>query len=445
MTPLVEAVRAYQARRLSPFHMPGHKGKALFCAGLPWEWDITEVEGVDSLYQAAGPIARAEARYARLYGARASLLSAGGATLCIQAMLRLAVGPGEVVIASRSIHSSAVGAMALLGAVPHWIWPNQAEMDTGLPGVALPVTTGQISAALDRCPGAAAVYLTSPDYFGQLSDIGGAAALCRDRGIPLLVDNAHGAHLAFLPGGSRHPIALGASLSADSLHKTLPVLTGGALLHVGEDRFVPGAKGAMALFGSTSPSYPIMLSADGALDYVENDLPRLLPPVLDQVAALGELAARQGFAQPLGRDPMRLTIGYAPLGWRDGEFGAYLRQKGIEPEFLGGGVCVLMASPQNSREDFCRLERALADCGPKGPSLEPGGLLPPTQARLTLREALFAPSQVIPVEEAVGRTAAAVCSACPPGIPVAVPGEILTQAAVCLLKNSGVPAVSVVK
>ncbi len=444
-TPLWDAVERFRKKKRSPFHMPGHKYNPPYDMGSLFDHDITEVDGVDSLYHAAGPILKTEKNYAKLYGSRASFLSAGGSTLCIQAMLALAAPRGKRVILSRMVHSSAVSAMALLGLEPYWIWPEVASSDQeGLPGMALPLTIRQISAALNDCPDAACVYLTSPDYMGQMEPVSAIAQLCRAAGVLLLVDNAHGAHLPFLQGW-QHPIQQGADLCCDSLHKSLPVLTGGAMLHVANQELVPCARQAMALFGSTSPSYPIMLSVDLAYPYLKHHYAQEAAPVAAELGRLRRELRRQGFAIAQ-TEPMRITLEYRSLGYSDADFGRWLRSHRVEPEFLEGGVCVLLASPRSTLKDLANMEKALREL-PRLEPLKPLCFLPqPPPVRMPLRQAALAPRVVLPLgEKLAGRVAALPVSTCPPGIPLVVPGEELTPALIAHLKKSGVKNVCVVK
>lgn len=444
-TPLWDAVERFRKKKRSAFHMPGHKYNPPYDMGVLFDHDITEVEGVDSLYHAAGPILKTEKNYARLYGSRASFLSAGGSTLCIQAMLALVAPRGKKVILSRMVHSSAVAAMALLGLEPHWIWPKVAQTpEEGLPGMALPITIRQISAALNECPDAAAVYLTSPDYMGQTEPIPAIAQLCKAAGVPLLVDNAHGAHLPFLAGWE-HPIRQGADMCCDSLHKTLPVLTGAAMLHVADPDFVPCARQAMALFGSTSPSYPIMLSADLAFPYLKHSYAQEAAPVAAELNRLRRELKNQGFALAK-TEPMRITLEFRSLGYDDAEFGHWLRSHKVEPEFLEGGVCVLLASPRSTLKDIANLETALRQL-PRLEPRKPLTFLPqPPPVRMTMRQAALAPRAVLPLgEKLVGRIAALPVSTCPPGIPLVVPGEEITPGLLLHLKKSGVKNLCVVQ
>ena len=227
MNPLENALNEYIGKDLSRFHMPGHKGAENFPEYF--KYDITEVEGADSLYESSEAIFETEKRFAKIYGAGASLLSAGGSTLCIQAMLATVLNPGDKFIIARNCHASAVNTIALLDLEPIWINPRDLRAAEKI---------------FEENRDIKAVYLTSPDYFGVMSDIEAFSKLAHEHGAKLLVDNAHGAHLHFTPI-EMHPIALGADMCADSLHKSLPVLTGGALLHIKDETLRENAKQKM--------------------------------------------------------------------------------------------------------------------------------------------------------------------------------------------------------
>ena len=337
MTPLTEAVEAYLAKGLARFHMPGHKGRAAGLFDQVSEYDVTEVKGTDSLYECKEAIRETERQYAALYESGDCLLSAGGSTLCIQAMLASALRPGEEFLIGRNCHSSAVNAAALCGFEPVWLMKQTPEA---------------LEHALSEHPGVKAAYLTSPDYFGTLADIAACSKICHEHGALLLVDNAHGAHLPFFEK-NLHPMHLGADLCADSLHKTLPVLTGGALLHLADPSLYETAKRRMRLFGSTSPSYLIMLSADGCLDYLRTKARFDFPALAARMETLRALAAKNGLAPLTGEiEPARLALSVSASGLTTEQFGARLREFGIEPEYVNPERAVLMASPFNAEEDF---------------------------------------------------------------------------------------------
>ena len=253
-TPICDFVRRYADEERVRLHMPGHKGKPrLGCEGL----DITEIPGADDLYHPRGIIAESEENASRLFGFP-TFYSTEGSSLCIRAMLFLALAgkKNRRVLAGRNAHKTFLHTAVLLDFEISWLWPEgERRLES------CPISAGQVERAiLAEAEPPAAVYLTSPDYLGNTLDITSISAVCRRYGVLLLVDNAHGAYLKFL---SRHPMDLGADMCCDSAHKTLPVLTGGAYLHVTKE-FAGGVKDAMALFGSTSPSYLILQSLDMA-------------------------------------------------------------------------------------------------------------------------------------------------------------------------------------
>lgn len=440
-TPLVHAVQQFLDEKRAPFHMPGHKGTAVYPVGDAARYDITEVDGADSLFEASGAIAQTEAHYAMLYGTAASLLCTGGSTLCIQTMFALAAKPGSHILCGRGVHTAAVNAMTLLGQIPVWLWP-EVDNTTGL---AKPITAQQVEDALAIHPDIAAVYLTCPNYFGVMADIGAVSAVCRKYHVPLLVDNAHGAHLRFT-APDLHPISLGATMCSDSLHKMLPVLTGGAMLHIADPVLVADAKRRMSLFGSTSPSYLIMQSIDAALPWLETGAHADLAEAEGQIAALERQAAELGLLIPADKhDPLRLSIGYRPTGLDYEAMKLRLHDAHIEPEYLSDSFCVLLASAHNTPAHFALAAdflRSLPPCHPC--SAGPAPIQPP-QVAMPPRDAVFAPSVTIPVEKAIGRICAGMVSPCPPGIPLAVPGEILDRNLCFHLKKCGILTVNVLK
>ena len=333
-----------------------------------------------------------------------------------------------------------------------------------------PISAQILTTALQELTGQGStpfgVYVTSPDYLGGMQDIRALSAVCDTFGVPLLVDNAHGAYLRFLPGEPLHPIALGAAMCCDSAHKTLPVVTGGAYLHLGENAPVQeeaAVRGALALFGSTSPSYLILQSLDACNRLLSTDYPARLQECCDRLAALrarlNALAAAQGTALPLAldgpaREPMKLTLDAAALGLTGQALADYLRQSGMECEYADPRYLVLMFTPENPAEDMARLEAALAELCARGiPPAEPPAehreafcaLARQAEPRLSVRQAVFAPQETIPAGSALGRVCALPTVSCPPAIPIVVSGEVIGPAALELFAAYGVETVSVVK
>ena len=245
-TPVCDFVRDYAGRDPLRLHMPGHKGQ-----GAMETLDITEIQGAPPLYPASGILRESEENAARLFGAKRTIYSAEGSSLCIRAMLFLARMRAEslrippVILAGRNAHRTFLSAAALLDLEVKWL--RGQSVLTCLPAAE---EAAEMLDGMEKLP--AAVYLTSPDYLGFRADISGISAVCHARGIPLLVDNAHGAYLRFLPE-DLHPLTQGADMCCDSAHKTLPALTGAAYLHIHRDApllFQTQAERGMALFAS---------------------------------------------------------------------------------------------------------------------------------------------------------------------------------------------------
>ena len=435
-TPIYDFVSRYMDSGAARLHVPGHKGVGpLGCEGR----DITEVAGADALYEADGIIAESERNASALFGTGATFYSAEGSSLCIRAMLYLALtnrasDMRPVVLAARNAHKAFLYAAALCDFDVQWLWPDEPS-----PLCACPVSPGALAKALDGMKERPfCVYVTSPDYLGGMQDIRGLAAVCHGRGIPLIVDNAHGAYLKFLKG-SGHPMDLGADMCCDSAHKTLPALTGGAYLHLSKDAH-PGllseAKAALSLFGSTSPSYLILQSLDLCNAALAGDFPPRLAEAAERVEKLKRTLADRGL-EVLPGEPMKLTLR------GDGRAMAErLRAHGAECEYADGEHAVLMFAPDNSPEDYDRVARALKTPMPRRETAAPP--LPRLARAMSIREAVFAPSEVVETGCALGRVCAAPTVACPPAIPIAVSGEIITREAVEALEHYGITNVRTV-
>ena len=439
-TPVCDFVAAYEQSGAARLHMPGHKGKGpLGCEGR----DITEIAGADSLYEACGVIAQSEQNAAALFGAKATFYSAGGSSQCIGAMLCLALqkSKSRVVLAARNAHKSFLHAAALLDADVRWLWPRPYSL------LACPVTPEGLENALAALPEApAAVYITSPDYLGNVQPVAALAKVCHAHGAPLLVDNAHGAYLHFLPAPA-HPLDEGADLCCDSAHKTLPVLTGGACLHLGHGLLKAEAgevRAALSLFGSTSPSYLILQSLDACNRYLADEARPKLAACVRAVEALKADLAAQGWAVAES-EPLKVTLHASKRGWRGDALADFLRKNGVECEYADPDDLVLMVSPQNSPEDLEKVRAALAAAGQGSEAPQtPPQMARPRQA-MGIRAALLAPAEEVPVAAAAGRVCAAPTVGCPPAVPVVVSGEEISPDAAAVFRYYGIETVRVVR
>ena len=396
-TPVADFVQRYAKAGTARLHMPGHKGRC-FLGCEPW--DITEIHGADALYEAEGILAESEQNAAALFGSQRTCYSTEGSSQCIRAMLYLAVAASgsHTVVAARNVHRAFVSAAALLDLEIRWLWPEESRSLCGCP-----ISPAQLEETLHSLPEPpAAVYLTSPDYLGGMAQIPALAQVCHQHGTLLLVDNAHGAYLRFLQP-SLHPLDLGADLCCDSAHKTLPVLTGGAYLHLSPTapaQLAPLAKSALGLFGSTSPSYLTLASLDLCNRYLAEGYPQRLAEAVERLAELRERLTAAGWrVEP--SDPLRVTVA-APRGVTGQELAGQLRRQGVECEYADRDFLVLMATPENTPEELAQAAAALGQC--------PGDANPPQL---------------------------------PLAIPIAVSGERITPEALALFAYYGIEQVEV--
>ncbi len=424
---------------MARFHMPGHKGAGfLGCEGF----DITEVSGADELYESGGIIAESEENAAALFGTGRTCYSTEGSSQCIRAMLRLSMlrRPDGVILTARNVHKAFVYGAALLGLEVRWLWPEETGSLCSCR-----ISPERLEAALAELPAPpAAVYVTSPDYLGGMADVRGLAEVCHRHDTLLLVDNAHGAYLHFLEK-PLHPLDLGADLCCDSAHKTLPVLTGGAYLHL--SRGVPEelrreAKQALALFGSTSPSYLTLCSLDRCNAYLAGAFRQELA---EWTAFLDETrqTLRQNGWQAEESDPLRLTL-RAPEKMTGVMLAQRLREAGMECEYADGDHLVLMLTPQNRPEELGQLVEALGR-NERPPKLPENLPLPKARQEMSIREAMLRPQERVPAEKALGRICGSPTVACPPAIPIAVSGEKIGPEATALFRRYSVESVEVVK
>lgn len=440
-TPIFDFVQNYIKSNTARLHMPGHKGVSfLGCEAN----DITEIDGADELYAPSGIIRKSEENASRLFGTSKTVYSAGGSSQSINAMLYLAYLRADkmsrpFVLAGRNAHKSFIYALAKLDADVKWLYP---EMSASICSCIITAEMlEQTLCELDSKP--FAVYITSPDYLGVMSNIKKLAEVCDRHDIPLLVDNAHGSYLKFCPRDI-HPISLGASMCCDSAHKTLPVLTGGGYLHIASDDkygFSQNAVNAMAIFGSTSPSYLILQSLDICNKYIDEKIKTDIENCAKKIAELRCFITSKGF-EILSAEPLKLTVDFRGY---DIDFKCYLRDCGIEFEYGDNDFAVFMFSPQNSDEDFKKIQSAFENLDIKRTENIENIEIPKAERVLTIREAIFNECEKISVENALGRICAVPTVSCPPAIPIAVSGERITEKHLELFQKYGINKIAVIK
>ena len=442
-TPIWDFVKKYAEGNETLFHMPGHKGRTfLGCESL----DITEIAGADSLYEAEGIIAESEANATNLFGSRCTLFSTEGSSQCIRAMMYLAILNGRrsekrpVIAAVRNVHKAFIYAATLLDVDVIWLWPEEKVSSV----CSCTVSTKQLESVLGEHKEIVAVYLTSPDYLGAEADIREFAEVCHKRNVVLAVDNAHGAYLKFLED-SRHPLDLGADICCDSAHKTLPVLTGGAYLHISKNApeiFAKQAKHAMELFGSTSPSYLTMTSLDLCNKYISEQYSERLKAMIELRCNYCKELNLLGWIV-LDSDPLKITI-EVPSGISSLELTKRLRHHGVECEYADQHYLVFMLTPENTKKD---LERLVSALGKNQYFYSEREYLSvnPTKRKMSIREAMLSIPEMIPLAEAENRICRVPTVSCPPAIPIAVPGEVITRELISVFQYYGITQLDVVK
>jgi len=455
-TPIADFVETYAKQNMSRMHMPGHKGKGfLGCEAF----DITEISGADSLYEADGIIAESEANATKLFGTGRTVYSTEGSSQCIRAMLYLALQNWNlknlkkqvksetvgrpVVVAARNVHKAFVYAAALLDFDIQWLWPEGDMNSLCSCQVSKEMVKETLETLKEQGVVPAAVYLTSPDYLGQRQDIKGIADVCHEYGTLLTVDNAHGAYLHFTKE-LMHPMDLGVDMCSDSAHKTMPVLTGGAYLQISKnlpERILQSAKSAMALFGSTSPSYLTMISLDKCNEYLAGEYREELEKITIAIEDLKDELKGHGWNVTVG-EPLKMTV-RMPGGLSGIEYADHLRKFRIECEYADPDFIVFMFTTNNTEEDLAKIKEAF---GKNTDSYENDRRLEPARCEkvLSVREAVFACHEEIPVTEAFGRICASPAVSCPPAIPIVVSGEKIDENAINLFNYYHISNVDVV-
>ncbi len=436
-TPIADFIDRYIEADTVRFHMPGHKG-----SGSIEKYDITEIEGADVLYSADGIINESENNASSLFGTAHTFYSTEGSTLAIKAMLAcVSKGKNKKILAARNVHKSFIYGCALLDLSCRWLYPKSF---THL--CSCIITADDVANALskmDELP--CAVYITSPDYLGNIADIEGIAKICKSYNVPLLVDNAHGAYLKFLTP-SRHPIDLGAAMCADSAHKTLPVLTGGAYLHVSKkhSEYAEKARSALSVFASTSPSYLILRSLDLCNKYLDENIRTEISNCIELTeSAKTALQKKNVFIEK--SEPLKIVITASKIGYSGIELSDTLRNSKIEPEFSDNDYVVLMVSPKNTERDFERLIAAFESIIPNKPKKNENIYISKAKRAISIREAVFSPYERVSVDKALGRICASPTVSCPPAIPISVSGELISEYEIKVFRYYGIDSIEVVK
>lgn len=437
-TPIFDFVSRYTKSEAKRLHMPGHKGVTyLGCESL----DITEISGADSLYEANGIIKASENNASSLFGCD-TYYSTEGSSQCIRAMLFLAVKSigstakkKPLCLATRNAHKVFSLASALIDFDIEWL-----HTDTYL---SCNITAPDVEKAIKKHH-PAFLYLTSPDYLGNVLDIKGISKVCKKYGVMLLVDNAHGAYLKFL-SPSEHPCDLGADMCASSAHKTLPVLTGGAYLHIAKDLSLhpDDIKYALSLFGSTSPSYLILQSLDLANKYIADGYKERLNAFSEKVTALKERLTAHGYTL-FSNEKLKLTLKTKPYGYEGTALAKILEKENIICEFCDKDFIVFMLTPENNN-CLPALENALCSIEKREAIISSPPVFKERKRVLSPREASFAKTETVNTEDSLGRVLAAINVGCPPAVPIVTAGERIDENAIECFRYYGITTCTVIK
>lgn len=433
-TPIVDFIEKYRRLGALRLHTPGHKGKNI----LGFEgYDITELDGADELFSPSGIIEESEKNASLVFGVP-TYYSAEGSSLCIRAMVYLCSqirGEKPVIVAGRNAHKSFIYAAAMTDA--DVIFTNPHESDTYL---SVTVTANDVEEAIKSSERpVSAVFITTPDYPGKMTELSGISEVCKKHGALLLVDCAHGAYLHFT-GNS--PLKY-ADMCCASAHKTLPALTGAAYLHVRYPVDARAVKAAMAAFASTSPSYLILASLDALNPYLTGHKKRL-SEFIPKVDEIKKRLTADCF-ELYGDEPLKITVNAAEYGCSGDEISKYLIKKEIYPEYSDNVYITFMITPETEKKGLELLYNALSSL-PKSAPLD----VRPTAVKLpkrimSVREAFFSAKEILPTQNCAGRILSDVNISCPPAVCPVVCGELIEEDIIPVLISLKIKELSVIK
>ncbi|MFN6500540.1 MAG: aminotransferase class I/II-fold pyridoxal phosphate-dependent enzyme [Nostoc sp. DedQUE01] len=455
-TPILDALKANATRFHAPFYMPGHKqgkgisqpladllGKAVFRV------DLTELADLDNLFAPQGVIQKAQQLAAQAFGASQTWFLVNGSTCGVEAAILATCGTGDKIILPRNVHSSAIAGLILSGAIPIFLNP---DYDPVL-DIAHSITPTAVESALQEHPDAKAVLTVYPTYYGVCGDLKAIANIAHQYNIPLLVDEAHGAHFSFHPELPTPGLAAGADLTVQSIHKVLGAMTQASMLHIQGNRIDSDRiSKALQLLQSTSPSYILLASLDAARQQMALHGKMLMSQTLQlaqeartkisQLPGLsvlsppyqGGLGGSPGF---VALDKTRLTVTVSNLGLTGFAADEILDEKfAVTAEFPSQQHLTFIISLGNTAADIEQLvqgfttlakEYRRTNATVKNYIWQDLGETLGTNLCLSVREAFFAVSEILPLAKTCDRICAEIVCPYPPGIPVLMPGELITK------------------
>lgn len=441
MADLLKQLKDYASGSLYPMHMPGHKRRLSPAAELPCGWDMTEVTGLDDLHEAEGILKDAMERTARLFGAQQTWYLINGSTCGLLAGIRALAPAGHRILVARNCHKAVYHAIELGNLRADYLTPpiDKASSVYGS------VRPEDVADALRAHPDTACVVITSPTYEGVISDIQSIADICHRHGTPLLVDEAHGAHLGLFPDWPKSAVQLGADVVVQSAHKTLPSLTQTAFLHLGKNSLADPdeVERQLDIFETSSPSYPLMASLDSCTQLLAEQGETLFSLWKSNLDAFDEAIRSLTHFQVIGHegrnmhpdffafDRGKLPVYCGGTQFTGNSLALALRQQfHFETEMACGFLTLGMTSAADSKEAILRFADALIDLDCQAevrPAPDVMVLPHPGNAAYTIAQALEKPALSVPLSGAVGKISAEYIWAYPPGVPLVAPGEQITE------------------
>ena len=441
---LFDRLTSYSESDYYPYHMPGHKRNQV--GHLPESWtstDITEIEGFDNLHQATGILKELQEKAACAYGAEESFYLVNGSTCGILSAISATVPFGGELLVVRNCHKSVYHGAYLRRARLHYIYPKQISGYD----ICEAVTVEQVMEALEKYLRVAAVLIVSPTYEGRIADIEAIVKVVHGKGLPLIVDEAHGAHLGFTTEIAVNSARLGADLVINSVHKTLPALTQTALLHVNgrlvdRDRL----RRFLHIYQTSSPSYVLMSSIEEAVEIAKQaslfeGFVESWNTLLTQLLQLKHLRILSDILEDCEKG--RQDVGKLVVSVKGTElsgqrlYDILLKEYHLQPEMVCESYVLCMFTIGDGKEAYDRLVKALLEIDRKLATVSYKELyvLPYLEAVKPFFEAWDEEKEGISLEQAQGRIAGEFLNLYPPGTPIAVPGERLTEEAIAMLKK----------
>lgn len=456
MERLYKKLKSYGQSDYYPFHMPGHKrNRASSADDFLFERDITEISGFDNLHHAEGILKEAQEYAAQIYGTKKCFFSVNGSTAALLAAVSASVNKGGKILVARNCHKAVYHALYLRELQPVYIYPHE-DQRLGINGG---ISPERVERYLEENTDVQAFLLTSPTYDGVVSDIKTIAEVVHRHKIPLIVDEAHGAHLPYANHGANQEetclpysaVREGADIVIQSLHKTLPCLTQSAAFHICSDRVsVKKIERALHIFETSSPSYVLMAGMDLCVRYMQGEGKKKLQMLTDRLQLFYERSEswkQLWFLYPKIKSADMIGIpiadytkivfgakGYKNAGRKLHEI---LRDRyHLQPEMSAPDYVILMTMLTDTEEGFLRLEAALSEindeleCGSlvweRTTSAYPSAFVPLELVMLPL-EAAEAPVIQVPFFESVGKISAETVYVYPPGCPFLMPGEKISE------------------